>query len=112
MEIIMGYNPYLGHINDPARALIKLEHQPINPHTDIHPNGRYTVQIKHVLTRRAPRTRAAGPPKTTEVAAACPDGRCVGQMEPHRLHMLWKHFNHILQTTTTLNSHHTRSHLL
>jgi ribonuclease HI len=106
---IYGDNPYLGHINDPARALIKFEHQPINPHTDIHPNGRYTVQIKHVLTRRAPRTRAAGPPKTTEVAAACihgPDGRCVGQIEPHRLHMLCKHFNHIQQqqpsTHTTL----------
>jgi len=91
---------------DPARALVKIDHQPINPHTDTHPTGRYTIQIRNILTRKASRTRTAGPPKTSEITAACihgPDGRCVGQIEPQRLHMLWKHFNHTQQ-------HHPSTH--
>jgi hypothetical protein len=47
---IYGDNPYIGHLDDPARRLVTFHHKPVNPHTDIPATGSYCVQIREILT--------------------------------------------------------------
>ncbi len=53
-QVIWGHNNHVGHLTDPVRKLLTVEHQAINPHTDIHPTGSYCIEIYLIaVSRRA-----------------------------------------------------------
>ena len=90
---VHGPNKYINALTDAARQKIHIEHQPINPHTDIVPCNQYKIEVRTVQ-RWLPRAgdRPAG---TIAYKAACiygPDGRCVQQVPPVRLHALHKNY--------------------
>jgi hypothetical protein len=76
---------------DSARGNVTIEHQPIDPHTDIAATHKYELEIRDV-----PRAYQGDDGLTTVmVRAACclgTDGRCVGMLSPQRLQVLWNRF--------------------
>jgi exonuclease III len=90
---VYGPNRHINPLTDEARRRIHIEHQPINPHTDIMPCHEYRVEVRNVQ-RWAPR---AGDPLgcCADYDAACvygPDGRSVLEVSPARLHALHNNY--------------------
>jgi ribonuclease HI len=88
---IYGSNSYISHLQPQVRHQLQLEHQPINPYTDIIPTGTHKIEIRTILERHNQ--------KNLQYTAACcygPDGRSVGQVSPARLQMLRQRFDDTL----------------
>ena len=87
---IYGDNPYISHLQPEIRHLLKLEHQPINPYTDIVPPGEYRIEIRTIVERQNQ--------KNLQYTAACcygPDGRSIGQVSLPRLRLLKQRFDRV-----------------
>ena len=85
---IYGSNLYISHMQPQVRHQLKLEHQPINPYTDIATPGKYRIEIRTVVERQRQRN--------FQYTAACcygPDGRSVGQVSLPRLQLLKQRFD-------------------
>ena len=85
---IHGSNLYISHMQPQVRHQLKLEHQPINPYTDIAPPGKYRIEIRTVVERQRQ--------QNLQYTAACcygPDGRSVGQVSLPRLQLLKQRFD-------------------
>jgi ribonuclease HI len=94
---IYGCNPYISHLQPTVRHQLKLEHQPINPYTDIAPPGAYRVEIREILERQNK--------QNLRYQAACcygPDGRSIGQVSVRRLQLLKERYEHTAATCPDL----------
>jgi hypothetical protein len=87
---------FKGSLESATGGLLKITHQPLNPHTDIAATRRFVVEVRTVHTR-VPGTKSR-PAEDATYKAACvygPDGRCIGQVEPARLHTLYANFHKV-----------------
>jgi ribonuclease HI len=86
---IHGANPYQANLRDRARQNAQLIFEPVNPHTDISPQGKYHIEIRVTHTRHKGTTFA--------YEAACIynlKGQCVGQLQVDRLQLLYDRYQH------------------
>jgi hypothetical protein len=73
--------------------MIHIEQLSINPHTDIMPCNEYRIQVR-TIERWVPKAKDPSG-RTVEYEAACiygPDGRCVQEVSPSRLHALHQNY--------------------
>ena len=98
---IFGQNAYVGHMMDTARHNVTINHQALDPYTDIAPCNKYAINLRQVARTTANRR---GVRHQHSLTACCTglDGKCVGCISPTRLQLLWDRYN---QTV----SHHTQT---
>jgi hypothetical protein len=102
---IHGPNKYARHMTDRARHNVTIEHQAVDPHTDIAATQQYELQVRDV-----PRTfQTQDGMRTVRADVACcigADGRCIGTVDPARLQLLHDRYQWTME-----NNHAAVAHL-
>ena len=101
---IHGHNTYIGHMSDTARLNVTINHQPVDPYTDIVPVNAYTLNFRQVVRTTATK-HAVHHQRSLTACSAGLDGRCVGKICSARLQILWDRYNHTVNTKPDMVEH-------
>ena len=98
---IHGQNTYVGHMFDTARHNVTIDHQPVDPYTDIAPVNAYALNFRPVVRTSATKHSVQHRHCLTACSTGL-DGRCVGQICGPRLQVLWDRYNHVVSNDKDL----------